>query len=470
MKKLYTLLIVLFAFTFTQAQNDIKARIEFEEAEKAYTEENYETALKHLNQTEKELGRWTPNVSYLKIESLYALTDMGNFAAPTMQPLYQEVTQYIAYLNKLKSDEVPMEKYKVVYGIEKTLKALKLDERQSTEFLKAKKEHDTKNYDIAIQIYERLAQKGNSWAMRNLGLSYEEKKDNDKAKEWYLKAIDNENSEAAFALVNIDQNNARKYYEKAAQLEHPRGIYGVGWYLENQDANSTKAMQYYQQASNLGSVLAIHAIGNLYKEGKGVAKDYLKAEEYYKKAAVKGSSDAIYNIGALYHNGGNGIVQNHKTTMEWYLKAVEKGSANAMRQIGWIYQNGQGGFTKDYQKAAEWYQKEIDNGDDYGFLNLGDLYSLSDNNQPQKALESYEKAAEAGYKKSMLEAANLYFSGKGGVTKDYAKAIKYYEAYYNNEKKNESYIDNLIEMYNRGGNGIEKDKGKAKYWKDIRRK
>ncbi len=61
MKKLYTFLILLYAFTFAQAQNDLKARLEFEEAEKAFSEENYETALKHLNETEKELGRWTPN-------------------------------------------------------------------------------------------------------------------------------------------------------------------------------------------------------------------------------------------------------------------------------------------------------------------------------------------------------------------------------------------------------------------------
>lgn len=130
----------------------MKARIEFEEAEKSFTEENYEIGLKHLNQTEKELGRWTPNVSYLKIESLYALTDMGNCTAPTMQPLYHEVTQYMAYMNKLKSDDIPMGKYKNVYAIEKTLKAIKLEERQNLEFLKAKKEHDAENYDVAIPL------------------------------------------------------------------------------------------------------------------------------------------------------------------------------------------------------------------------------------------------------------------------------------------------------------------------------
>lgn len=472
MKKLYTFLIVLFAFTFAHAQNDLKARIEFEEAEKAFTEENYETALKHLNQTEKELGKWTPLVSYLKIESLYALTDMGNFGAPTMQPLYEEVTKYMGYLNKLKSDDVPMDKYKVVYSIEKTLKALKLDERQSPEYIKAKTAHDAKNYDAAIPLWEKLAQKGNSWAMRNLGLVYEIQNDHEKAKEWYLKAIDKENAVAAsdFAMVYTEENNKRKYFEKSAQLGHPNGIWGLGWYAENIDNNPTKGMEFYQQAADLGGGKGLYGIASLFKEGKGVIEDYKKAEDYYKKAAVKSNADALYKIGGLYHNGGKGIVQNHQTAMEWYLKAVEKGNTNAMSQIGWIYQNGQGVYPKDYKKAEEWYQKRIDYGDKYGYIDLGNLYSLPDNNFPQKALENYEKSAEAGSFKGKLGAANLYFSGKGGIAKDYAKAAKYYEAYYEKEKKNESYIDNLIEMYNRGGNGIEKDKEKAKYWKEIRRK
>lgn len=466
MEKFLCTLTLLLAYTFAQAQNDLKARVEFEAAEKAFQSEDYKTALKHLNEAEKLLGQWTPVTSYLKIESLYALTNMEYFAAPTMQPLYEEVTKYMAYLNKLKSDEVPMEKYKVVYSIEKILEPLKLEERQSPEFLQAKKEDEANNYDTAILIYEKLARKGNSWAMRNLGLNYEEKKDSVKAKEWYQKAIDNSNVQAALDLAGIDKENAREWNERAAQMGHPFGIYSLGWYAENKDKNSTKAMEYYRQAAELGSVAGLFAIGEKYYDDE----DYIKAEEYYKKAAVKGSSNAMYQIGVLYNKGGNGIAKNHKTAMEWYLKAVEKGNTNAMNQIGWIYQNGQGDYAKDYKKAAEWYQKRIDNGDKAGFLNLGDLYSLPDNSQPQKALGYYEKVAEAEFLRGILETANLYFSGIGGITKDYAKAAKYYEKYYSFKKENESYIDNLIKMYNSGGNGIEKDKEKAKYWKEIRRK
>lgn len=95
MRQILYILILFFTFTFAQAQNDLKARLEFEGAEKAFSTENYETALKHLNETEKLLGQRTPIVSYLKIESLYALTDMEDFAVSTIQPLYDKVTKYM---------------------------------------------------------------------------------------------------------------------------------------------------------------------------------------------------------------------------------------------------------------------------------------------------------------------------------------------------------------------------------------
>ncbi|MGA9211281.1 tetratricopeptide repeat protein [Kaistella sp.] len=468
MKNLLFTLTLLFAFTFAHAQSDIKARIEFEEAEKAFVAEEYEMALKHLNETEKLIGKWTPTVAYLKIEALHAITDMGNFGDPTMQALYEEVTKYMTYMNKLNSNNIPTEKYKAVYAIEKVLKAYKLDERQSPEFIKAKKEHDNKNYDTALSLYDKLVTKNNSWAMRNIGLIYEEKKDFDKAKQWYLKAVENGNPSAALGLSTVDRENRKAWREKSAIMGHPNAVAIQGWEADSEDENYQKARDYYEKAADLGSAYANVRLGYHYKKGLGVEKDYKKAFEYYQKAAKKGNSDGLVGIGLLYHNGGNGITQNHRIAMEWYLKAVEKKNTDAMYLIGRIYQNGQGEYIKDYKKAEEWYQKRIDNGDKVGYLDLGDLYSLTVNSNPQKALENYEKAADS-YLRGMLETANFYYTGKGKTTKDYAKAAKYYEEYYETKKKNEAYLDNLIDIYNRGGHGIEKDKEKAKYWKNIRR-
>lgn len=473
MKKIYTFLLILVAFTFSRAQNDLKARIEFEEAETAFTEENYETALKHINEAEKLIGKWTSLTSYLKIESLYAMTDMGNAFDENMQPLYMEVEKYMNYMNNLDSNEVPTEKYKSVYAIEKVLKRLKFEERQSSEFIEAKNEKDHK---VAITLFKPLAEKGNSWAIRNIGVSHENLKELDQTFLCYEKAVESGNAQAALDLANLDfiggKDEARKWHEKAAKLGHPYGIFMQGWYAENTDNNIHKAMEYYQQAADLGSVGGLNYIGEIYRQGKGVSKDSKKAESYYLKAAKKKDGGfAMFQIGALYHNGNNGIIQNHKTAMEWYLKAVENKNPNAMYNIGWMYQNGQDGYPKNYQKAEEWYLKarEIGRSNKSEYNLLGDLYSLADNNNPQKAVEYYEKYAEAGYTEGMIKTANIYFSGKGGIPKDFAKATKYYEKYYDQEKKNEAYLDNLIEIYNRGGYGIEKDKEKSKKWKIIRR-
>lgn len=97
MKKLIYITLLL-AFTFTYAQNDMKARLEFEEAETAFAAEDYEKALLHLTETEKLIGKWTPVVSFMKIETLFALVDTSSFGDPKMEPLYEEVTQYMKHL------------------------------------------------------------------------------------------------------------------------------------------------------------------------------------------------------------------------------------------------------------------------------------------------------------------------------------------------------------------------------------
>lgn len=371
-----------------------------------------------------------------------------------------------------------MEKYKVVYAIEKIFTSLKFSERQSIEFQKAKKEHDAENYAVAFNLYEKLAQKGNSWAMRNIGVLYRyglgRDKDLEKAKEWYIKAVNKGNSEAAYDLgstIHLESQETRgdyeKWYLKAAEMGNPYGSYMSATIVGYKDPS--KRLEYTLKAADLGISGAMVEVGNIYQKGESVEKDYNKAAEYFKKAMVKGNSEALGRLGNLYFDG-SGVEKNRNKAMELYLKSAQKGNPDGMRSIAWIYEAGRGGFPKDYAKAESWYFKAIEVKDVYSYLKLAELYSVPDNKQPQKALENYEKAAEIGYTDGMLQTANIYYSSKDGITKDFAKAVKYYEKYYERKKKNEAYIDNIIDMYNRGGNGLEKNKEKVKYWREIRRK
>lgn len=394
MKRLIYTLSLLFTISFSYAQNDIKARVEFEETEKAFEAEEYDECLTHIEKTEKLIGRWTPMTSFLKIEALYAITDMGNFNDANIQALFVDVSKYMTYMNRLNSDEIPTEKYKRVYEIEKILKVHKLEERQGSDFIKAKELHDAKSYDEALVLWENLAQQDNTWAMRNLGLIYEIRKDYPQALNWYKRAVENGNAQGAFSLALLEveggKTESKMWYEEAARLGHPYGVFGQGQNAEHKDKDMQKALDYYLKAAALGCASGWSGVGNLYEEGKGVTQNFKKAEEYYMKAVKKNNGYGMFCVGYLYFIGGNGIVQSLQTAMQWFLKAADRGEANAMRLIGLIYERGPDDFKQDYAKAEEWFLKAAEAGNERAYLHLGNLYCRSDYEQREKAFENYK--------------------------------------------------------------------------------
>ena len=74
-----------------------------------------------------------------------------------------------------------------------------------------------KNYDLMKKYYLTAINKGNSIAMCNLGIYYENiEKNYDLMKKYYLMAIDNENTNAMIMLANyyktINYDLMKKYY------------------------------------------------------------------------------------------------------------------------------------------------------------------------------------------------------------------------------------------------------------------
>lgn len=250
-------------------------------------------------------------------------------------------------------------------------------------------------------------------------------------------------------------------------MGHPDALYSIGWYAKN-DKNFEKAKEYFEKAVELGSANAYVNLGIMYDEGEGTDEDLNLAFKYYMKAAIKENSNGIMLVGIAYWRG-RGINTDKYKALEWLNKAADMDNTSAIFYLGSFYQKGDGHLKKDFLKAEQYFMKGVNLGKKNYNSKIGELYTHPFNENYPKAISYYEIAAENGYSEAELETANLYYSGKGGIAKDYQKAAKYYELYYEKEKKNESYIDNLIDIYIRGGNGIEKDKEKAKYWKNIRR-
>ena len=75
-----------------------------------------------------------------------------------------------------------------------------------------------------------------------------------------------------------------------------------------------------------------------------------------------------------------------------------------MNNLGYAYEYGKGGLTKDEAKAVEWFQKAAEAGDAEAMHNLGICYEYGKGGLTKdtyKAMDWYWKAAEAG----IIEAA-----------------------------------------------------------------
>jgi uncharacterized protein len=95
----------------------------------------------------------------------------------------------------------------------------------------------------------------------------------------------------------------------------------------------------------LGLVVAggVAAVGQDFEKGKVAYDrgDYQVALKEWLPLAEQGHAAAQYNLGQMYRNG-NGVAQDYAEAVRWYRLAAEQGYANAQNNIGVMYDNGNG--------------------------------------------------------------------------------------------------------------------------------
>lgn len=257
MKKLIFIFLLITTSQFILAQNDLKARIEFEEAEKQFDNNNFLEALLYLEKTETLIGKWTPKVSFMKIESLQKIADLSDLETVNSIKLVKEVGYYMDYCEKQK-DNVIMEKFKVVYAIDKSIKeqmSKQVLKKRMPEYIEGINAYVERNYRGAMECYLRAADKGDGDSM------------------------------SAIALLYVNGEGVAQDYSKAME-----------WYLKSVETGN----QGYKSQN---------AIGLLYYNGQGVKKDYVKAKEWFDKGYLEGDVDSIKMLIKIYNDGGYGVIR-----------------------------------------------------------------------------------------------------------------------------------------------------------------
>ena len=119
--------------------------------------------------------------------------------------------------------------------------------------------YNAKNYESAVEWFQKGAEAGSGWAMNTLAMLYSSgkviEKDIEKAKEWYKRAYDLHKN----IVSGISANDLGNIFA------------GEGKYK--------LAAEWYQKGAEAGSDWAMYNLAGLYLKGEGVDEDINKAKE-----------------------------------------------------------------------------------------------------------------------------------------------------------------------------------------------
>lgn len=181
------------------------------------------------------------------------------------------------------------------------------------------------SFEKGVFWLEKSAEKDNEEALNKLGKIFEEK-DYEKAIEYYQRALSKHNVEANFNIAML--------------------------YLSLPEMDIQKVIKYLNRAGEAGKIEAYYRIGKIYQEGTFLRTDIKEAKKYFEKAAEKDYALAQLELGKFYL-GGNGFVQNYPKAFELIEAASKAGVVEAMGILGSLYENGQGTY-KNLAEAEKW--------------------------------------------------------------------------------------------------------------------
>ncbi len=164
-----------------------------------------------------------------------------------------------------------------------------------------------------------------------------------------------------------------------------------------------------------------YQLGQNYRWGTGVERDYPRALRHYRKAAASKHGPSLYAIGYM-HAHGWGLKKDFKEAMKYYRQSAEQGHRTAFNAVGRLYYHGQG-VPEDRAEARRWYLKGAELGEGMAMNNLGALAIAAD--KIEEGLDWYEKGGEAGCDLAWRNLGDLYRDGSG-VGRDYRAAYRYF--------------------------------------------
>lgn len=156
-----------------------------------------------------------------------------------------------------------------------------------------------------------------------------------------------------------------------------------------------RAHLWAQMAADQGSARALITLGTLYRDGLGIPKDSTRALNYFQAASDAGDTKGPRYVGLLYESSGDDA-----KAFAAYQLGADRGDITSQFLVGRSYELGIGVAT-DYTLAAQWYVKSAERGDIIASDGMVGLASLTErglgvDEDTAKALALYQQAASVG--------------------------------------------------------------------------
>lgn len=235
---------------------------------------------------------------------------------------------------------------------------------------------------------------------------------------------------------------------------------GLSYYREE---NYESAVEYFEQAAELGYKEAIEILADWYHNGIGVEYNLYEAYKWFERLANLEDNDACYILGNICSEELD--IPDYDEAVYWYKKAVELGNYDAYYPLGYCYEYGLG-VKADSERSQEYYIEAFLAGYEDAIEAIdSDLiykkgYSIYRQKKYAESLRYLKIAAELGNVEANYLLGYFYDFGYG-VKINYEKAYDYYLFAAENGHAHAQYDVGFAFRYARG---IERNLEKAIYW------
>jgi len=267
-----------------------------------------------------------------------------------------------------------------------------------------------KELNQAIAYWEKAAELGNEKAMCALGIMHHKAmpvKNLEKAKDWYVKAVNGNNITALLHLGNLcsDENKiseAKTWWEKAAESGNEVAMYSLSVLCEKEDQIAAAA-KWLQKATEAKDSNAINKMSKIYSEEQKLENIDKTTIQWWQCGAMVRNHQAMFNLGRLSYK------ENKLSDAKTYWKEAAAGGNNkAMFALSFLYQQ-----SDQLKEAKEWWERATEDWDDNAAGNLKCVqkqYQLVNQEWWANTIKWWEKPANMGDDKAMFVLGCIYES------------------------------------------------------------